>query len=175
GPCAFLDVFDPATVFSSIDEGGRYAYGNQPAVMQWNLARFAETLLPLLHDDQQQAVELATRSLGGFATAYDDAWTSGVRAKLGLPAGLDVTVVRALADDLLRLLHEGRVDFTTAFRALGRAARGDLEPARGLFLDLASFDEWVDRWRALGPDAAVMGGVNPVYVPRNHLTEEALA
>ncbi len=174
GPCAFMDAFDPATVFSSIDHGGRYAYGTQPAVAEWNLARFAETLLPLIDADEERAVELAVESLGGFGPRYSDAWSTGMRAKLGLPDGLDQAVVSALVDDLVLLLREGRVDWTGFFRALGAAARAETGPARSLFLDLAGFDAWAQRWRALGPETNAMDRVNPVYIPRNHLVEEAL-
>ena len=170
GPCAFMEAYDPVTVFSSIDHAGRYAYGNQPAVAEWNLARFAETLLPLLADDPDRAIEIATESLGGFHRQYVAAWSAGMRAKLGLPEG-DTT---QLAVDLLALLEASHVDFTSFFRHLGTAARGDAEPARGLFIDLAGFDEWLTRWRALGPDADAMDRVNPIYIPRNHLVEEAL-
>jgi uncharacterized protein YdiU (UPF0061 family) len=174
GPCAFLDAFDPATVYSSIDHGGRYAYGNQPVVAQWDLARLAEALLPLLHEDQEQAIALAVEALEGFLLQYQDAWSAGMRAKLGLPDGLDDEVTGALVDELLTLLAAGHVDHTSFYRALGRAARGDADPARNLFLDLAGFDGWAERWRALGPDADRMDRVNPAYVPRNHLVEEAL-
>jgi serine/tyrosine/threonine adenylyltransferase len=175
GPCAFMETFDPATVYSSIDDGGRYAYGNQPGITQWNLARLAEALLPLLGDDQETAVELATASLSAFAERYDAAWLGGMRAKLGLAADLAEDVVRSLVDELLGLMHAGHVDHTSFFRALGRAARGDAEPARGLVLDLAAFDAWAQRWRALGPDAEAMDRVNPAYIPRNHLVEAALS
>ena len=174
GPCAFLDAFDPATVFSSIDVGGRYAYGNQPIVAEWNLARFAEALLPLLADDQEQAVALAVAALERFRPAYNAAWSAGMRAKLGLPDGLDDAVSTSLSEDLLALMQQSRVDLTTFFRALGTAARGDAEPARLLVLDLAAFDGWLERWRALEPDGARMDRANPVYIPRNHLVEEAL-
>jgi uncharacterized protein YdiU (UPF0061 family) len=174
GPCAFMEAYDPVTVFSSIDHAGRYAYGNQPAVAQWNLARFAETLLPLLADDADEAVALATESLGGFRSRYQAAWSAGMRAKLGLPLGVQDAVAAPVVDDVLALLAQSRVDFTSFFHALGEAARGDAEPARGLFVDLAGFDAWLARWRALGPDAAAMDRVNPIYIPRNHLVEEAL-
>jgi uncharacterized protein YdiU (UPF0061 family) len=174
GPCAFMEAFDPATVFSSIDETGRYAYGNQPVVAEWNLARLAEALLPLIHDDQDQAVAIAVESLGTFRPHYSAAWATGMRAKLGLPDGLDEAVEKALVDELFPLLQESRVDLTSFFRALGAAARGDAEPARGHFLDFAAFDAWAERWRALGPDGDVMDRVNPVYIPRNHLVEAAL-
>jgi uncharacterized protein YdiU (UPF0061 family) len=174
GPCAFMEAFDPATVYSSIDEGGRYAYGNQPVVAEWNLARLAEALLPLIDDDQEQAVALAVESLGGFRRQYDAAWSAGMRGKLGLPEGLDDAVAAPLVDELLTLLEADHVDHTSFFRALSGAARGDAEPTRTLFLDLAAIDDWLARWRATGPDADVMDRVNPVYVPRNHLVEEAL-
>ncbi|HYN96811.1 MAG TPA: YdiU family protein [Pilimelia sp.] len=175
GPCAFMEAFDPATVYSSIDHNGRYAYGNQPLVAQWNLARLAEALLPLFDDDQERAVELALESLGGFGRRYDAARSAGMRAKLGLPDGLHDAVVSPLVDELLVLLQESRVDHTSVYRALADAARGDAEPTRRLFLDPAAVDDWVARWRALGPDADAMDRVNPVYIPRNHLVEEALA
>lgn len=175
GPCAFIDAFDPATVFSSIDHGGRYAFGNQPVVAEWNLARLAETLLPLIDDDEERAVELAVESLGGFRRRYSDAWSAGMRAKLGLPAGLDTALADALVDGLVPLLRDGHVDWTGFFRALAEAARGDVEPARGLFRELAAFDAWLEQWRALAPDADAMDRVNPVYIPRNHRVEEALA
>ena len=174
GPCAFMEAFDPATVYSSIDHGGRYAYGNQPVVAEWNLARLAEALLPLIDDDQERAVALAVDALGAFRPQYDAAWSAGMRAKLGLPDGLADDVAASLVDELLVLLQKDHVDFTSFFRALGAAARGDAAPARNLFLDLAGFDGWADRWRALAPDADAMDRVNPVHIPRNHLVEEAL-
>ncbi|NYG54405.1 protein adenylyltransferase SelO family protein [Nocardioides perillae] len=175
GPCAFMEAFDPATVFSSIDEGGRYAWGNQPAVIQWNLARLAEALLPLLHDDEQESVAVAQAELGRFPDLYGAAWARGVRAKLGLGRGPADAVVTGLADDLTRLMHQGHVDWTSGWRALVPAAAGDAEPLRGLFLDLAGVDAWLERWRALAPSSEVAAGANPVYVARNHLVEEALA
>ncbi|MRJ77667.1 YdiU family protein [Aeromicrobium sp. SMF47] len=174
GPCAFLETYDPATVFSSIDVDGRYAYGNQPAVAQWNLARFAETLLPLLAEDQDTAVAMAMESLGTFGSRYAATYAAGLRAKIGLaPSGQDA-VAAQLGEELLGILRGGHVDWTTGFRALGAAARGDAEPVRGLVVDLASIDDWLVRWRALGPDPDLMDRTNPVYVPRNHLVEEAL-
>jgi uncharacterized protein YdiU (UPF0061 family) len=172
GPCAFLDAYDPATVFSSIDRDGRYAFGNQPTVAAWNLARLAESLLPLLDDDTETAVALATQALGGFRDRYDDAWSAGMRAKLGLPDGV---AVGALADDLLTLLQAHRADHTAFFRALGAAARGDDARVHALITDGPLVRGWLDRWRAHAPDGAAMDRVNPVYLPRNHLVEEALA
>ena len=175
GPCAFMEAHDPATVYSSIDETGRYAYGNQPVVAQWNLARLAEALLPLIADDQDEAIALAVEALGGFAPRYDAAWRAGLRAKLGLPEGLADAVAGPLVDEAVALARAGHVDHTSFFRLLGRAARGDAEPLRALVLDLAELDEWLARWRALGPDAEAMDRANPLYIPRNHLVEEALA
>ncbi len=174
GPCAFMDAFDPATVYSSIDTGGRYAYGNQPGVAEWNLARLAEALLPLLHDEQDQGVTLAVESLGAFQRTYAAEWSAGMRAKLGLPPVVQESVAAELVADLFALLRESHPDHTMFFRHLTVAAADDPEPVRGLVLDLPVFDAWLERWRALGPDAEAMARANPVYVPRNHLVEEAL-
>ena len=176
GPCAFMDAYDPATVFSSIDHGGRYAYGNQPAIAQWNLARFAEALLPLLGDDTDAAITAATEVLLTFGDRYDRHWRAGMHAKLGLTDGVGEDT--ALVDDLLALLQERKVDFTSFFRALAKAAAGEPEPVRALVGE--GFDAWAERWRALLPAlagtevAAAMDRVNPIYVPRNHLVDEAL-
>jgi uncharacterized protein YdiU (UPF0061 family) len=180
GPCAFLDVYDPATVFSSIDHGGRYAYGNQPAVMAWNLARLAETLLPLIDADQDTAVAVATEALQRFPDQLASVHEPGMRAKLGLRPDDEQAGDPALAADLLGLLREQRVDLTLAFRALSAVARGDLEPFRRLFAEPEAVERWVERWtRRLGSDrnavAAALDAVNPVYIARNHLVEEALA
>ncbi|GAA0922730.1 protein adenylyltransferase SelO [Pseudonocardia zijingensis] len=173
GPCAFMDQFDPATVFSSIDHGGRYAYGNQPGIAQWNLARLAETLLPLIDEDPNVAVDAATEVVTEFVERYERYWASGMAAKLGLE-----TPDAPLVQDLLALLHAQRVDFTRFFRALSAHLRG--AGARSLFAQPAAFDAWVARWEVLLPPdrsavAAAMDRVNPVHVPRNHLVEEALA
>jgi uncharacterized protein YdiU (UPF0061 family) len=171
GPCAFMEAYDPDTVYSSIDEGGRYRFGNQPLAAEWNLARLAEALLPLIADDSDQAIALAVESLKTFRPRYDAALADGMRAKLGLPSDADAA---GLVDDLLDLLQAGHVDWTSFFRRLAEAARGDAEPVRLLFLDLAGIDGWLQRWRALGPEGTAMDRVNPVYIPRNHLVEEAL-
>ncbi|CAA0134070.1 Uncharacterised protein [Mycolicibacterium vanbaalenii] len=173
GPCAFMESFNPATVFSSIDSGGRYAFGNQPGIALWNLARFAETLLPLLAADTDQAITLAETSLGEFPARYQDCWSTGMRAKLGV-AATPADVVTPLVDDLLTQMQQSQVDHTSFYRRLSRAARGDAEPARGEFIDLAAFDSWLVRWRDLDPDPDAMDLVNPVYIARNHLVEEAL-
>ncbi|GAA4190276.1 YdiU family protein [Microbacterium oryzae] len=175
GPCAFVDAYDPAAVYSSIDLAGRYAYRNQPAMAGWNLARFAESLLPAIHDDREQGIALAQEALNTFVPQYSAAWTSGFLAKLGLRDDLDDGVAVPLLEDLLALMQGSRVDFTSFFRRLADAARGHREPAREIFIDLAGFDAWAERWLALAPDADAMDGVNPIYIPRNHLVEEALA
>ncbi|WP_159701072.1 YdiU family protein [Arthrobacter sp. 18067] len=175
GPCAFMDGFDPGAVYSSIDEQGRYAYRNQPLVAEWNLARFAESLASLIHEDEEQAVALAVEALNAYRQQYSATWFSGMQAKLGLPEGIDDGVASPLVDDLLELVQESRADYTSFFRSLGKAARGQVEPARGMILDLAAFDAWLERWHALAPDADAMDRVNPIYIPRNHLMEEALS
>jgi len=172
GPCAFIDIEDPATVFSSIDHGGRYAYGNQPRVLQWNLARLAESLLPLIGADVEQAIPVATEELQRFTERFDTHWMRGMRRKVGVVAGEADDAVRELPD----LLHAHRVDHTRFYRSLSAAIRGDDEPARRLFADPAAFDRWADRWRPhVVATSDELDRINPVYVPRNHLVEEALA
>ncbi|SDQ95483.1 YdiU family protein [Microbacterium sp. cf332] len=173
GPCAFLDAYDPATVYSSIDTGGRYAYGSQPYIAEWNLARLAEAMLPLFDDELERAVELAQEALAEFRPRFAAARTAGMRCKLGLRVADDE--VEALAGDFHEMLGRARADYTSTFRALSDAARGDdsgVEAALGGDPALAG---WLDRWRALGPDPGAMDAANPIYVPRNHLVEEALA
>ena len=178
GPCAFLDTHDPATVFSSIDHGGRYAYGNQPRVVQWNLARLAEVMLPLLDADPEAAVAAATGVLQEFPDRYGRHVGRGARAKLGLPE--DGPEDDALVEDLLGLMAAQRVDHTSFFRALSSAVRGDPGPARALCAEPVAFDAWAERWRVRLPSApatataAAMDRVNPVYVPRNQQVEDAL-
>ncbi|MGD0809047.1 MAG: protein adenylyltransferase SelO [Acidimicrobiales bacterium] len=180
GPCAFMDVFDPATVFSSIDHGGRYAYGNQPQIAQWNLARLAETLLPLFDADTDAAIASAAEVLQSFTARYRVYWGDGMRAKLGL--GDRQRGDGELVDDLLALLQAQKVDFTSFFRALSASVLGEAAPARSLFVDGPAFDAWALRWREVqscqtrDPQAiaAAMDHVNPIYIPRNHLVEEAL-
>jgi uncharacterized protein YdiU (UPF0061 family) len=162
GPCAFMDAFDPKTVFSSIDSWGRYAYGNQPAIAVWNLTRFAEALLGLIDDDQDRAIELVTASLQQFPDLYSAAWSAGMRGKLGLSGEVEDVAVRQLSEELVELLTSERVDYTSFFR---RLAAGAVEPA---------FAAWATRWRSMDPDVQAMQRVNPVYLPRNHLVEEAL-
>jgi uncharacterized protein YdiU (UPF0061 family) len=171
GPCAFMDTFDPATVFSSIDHGGRYAYGNQPHIAQWNLARLAEALLGLIDPSTEAAVAAATAVLDTFPERYSAAWSRGMRAKLGLQEDDP-----ELRDDWLTLLRAQRVDYTQAFRALSAHVRGDASEARVLFTEPELFDLWAERWRPhVAPEAAdAMDRVNPVYIARNHKVEEAL-
>jgi len=180
GPCAFMEHYDPATVFSSIDHGGRYAYGNQPGIAQWNLARLAETLLMLIEPDANAAVAAATEVLSTFPDRFQGYWADGMRAKLGLEqASADDD---ALFDDLLERLRADQVDYTTSFRALADALRGDEQAARSAFTDWSAFDAWATHWRARLADegqdpllvAAAMDSVNPIYIPRNHLVDEAL-
>ncbi|MGB3286397.1 protein adenylyltransferase SelO [Mycolicibacter algericus] len=165
GPCAFMDAYDPATVFSSIDYAGRYAYGNQPLVAQWNLARFAETLLPLLAATEELALSTAVETLEGFMPRYHGHWSAGMLAKFGLTGSVEAA---ALIDQTLALMKDNAVDYTSFFRNLARAGRGDTAALPPLF------DDWLARWQALQPDVDAMDRVNPVYIPRNHLVEQAL-
>lgn len=187
GPCAFMEAFDPRAVFSSIDDMGRYAYEEQPRIAQWNLARFAETLLPLISDDEGHAAARATEVLEEFPTRFREHWLSGLRAKLGLSAlsGRDHADA-ALGQTFLDLLHAQQVDYTLAFRHLADAAQGDETRLRALFAGQPPLDRWLQRWRercALEDDgqerstgrAARMRQVNPWIIPRNHRVEEALA
>lgn len=169
GPCAFMDAFDPATVFSSIDRHGRYAYGNQPQIAQWNLARLAEALLPLLHADEKRAVEVANAAIEGFKTQFEGRWLAGMRAKLGLFT--EEAGDRELIESLLGWMREQKADFTNTFR--------QLDPARAV----SELGEWQARWQArlaLQPQSAAevverMRAHNPAVIPRNHKVEEALA
>jgi len=169
GPCAFMDAYDPATVFSSIDHGGRYAYGNQPAIATWNLARLAEAMLPLFDDDVDTGVELATTTLETFPERFRSAWSAGMRAKLGLAA--DDETGDDLVADLLALMQSGGVDYTGGLRSLSSVVRGAVP---SMFDD--GFSAWADRWLPnVVATADEMDVRNPIYVPRNHLMEEALS
>ena len=132
GPCAFMEAYDPDTVFSSIDQWGRYAYDNQPAIAGWNLARLAEALLPLLADTVDEGVALAHKAFEVFRNQYDATWTDGMRAKLGLAADVDAATVTSLSEDLLTLLKENRVDYTSFFRALSSRRRNASDDVVGL-------------------------------------------
>ena len=183
GPCAFMDVYDPATVYSSIDTFGRYAYGNQPHIAQWNLTRLAETLLPLLAEDRDRAIEMANEALGGFAGRFEAAFAAGLRRKLGWLQERPGDI--PLAQDLLDRMARNGADFTLTFRGLCDAASdADADLAvRSLFTDPTAYDSWAELWRArladdgqpTGERAATMRAVNPAFIPRNHLVEEALS
>ena len=182
GPCAFMDEYDPGKVFSSIDRQGRYAYGNQPQIATWNLSRFAETLLPLINDDQPQAVQRAEDVLKGFSARFDATYCTGMRQKLGLATVEDDDL--KLVDEFLSLLAADGADFTLAFRRLSDAAgEGASEhPVRSLFHDQRVFEAWAARWRqrlAREPEGAEshrarMRAVNPAFIPRNHRIEELI-
>ncbi|MFC7476254.1 YdiU family protein [Dankookia sp. GCM10030260] len=182
GPCAFMDAYDPNTVFSSIDHGGRYAYANQPGIVHWNLTRLAETLLPLLAEASEPAIEIAKAELAGFAPAFEDAWHAGLRRKLGLAQPREADL--ALAEDLLARMQANAADFTLTFRALCGAAAGPEGDAavRALFADGAAYDGWAGAWRARLAEeatapaarAAAMQAVNPAIIPRNHRMEAAI-
>ncbi len=189
GPCAFMEAYDPQAVFSSIDQHGRYAYANQPPIAQWNLARLAEALLPLIDNDEERALAQATEVINGYATLYRNHWLAIMRAKLGLQTVDDERDV-ALIEDWLALLHDNHVDFTLAFHTLAMAAAGNPEPLRDRLADREALDAWRVRWAARcaqedspsGTDDAAaqaraqrMHAVNPRIIPRNHRVEEALA
>ena len=183
GPCAFLDAYHPDTVFSSIDRHGRYAYSQQPTIAHWNLARFAETLLPLLADDPDDALPVAKEALDGYEPRFSVSYHAGLRRKLGLAEARESDPDLAL--DLLGRMADNRADFTLTFRRLselGREPGPADQAARELFTDPAAFDAWARRWRArLGAEGsddksrrAAMRAVNPAYIPRNHRVEQAI-
>jgi uncharacterized protein YdiU (UPF0061 family) len=181
GPCAFMDHYDPATVFSSIDMRGRYAYANQPRIAQWNLTRFAETLLHLIDADENRAVARATEVVNGFPAHYERYWLKGMRAKLGLITEEEADL--NLATGFLTAMQGNKVDYTLAFRRLADAALGQEESIRALFADASAYDRWSSGWRArhsreaLAPSerARVMRRANPAFIPRNHRVEQALS
>ncbi len=185
GPCAFMEAYDPATVFSSIDRDGRYAYGNQPHAALWNLARLADALLPILTPEagsEEAAVAAANESLRAFEPQYQAAHQAGMRRKLGLFTEREEDA--ALAEDLLQRMAANRADFTLTFRRLCDAAAGpEGDPGvRTLFADPGAYDDWAAKWcERLDEEpadgqarAAAMRSVNPIYIPRNHLVEAAL-
>jgi protein adenylyltransferase len=181
GPCAFMDHYDPATVFSSIDARGRYAYANQPRIAQWNLARFAETLLPLIDADGKRAVARATEVVHAFPEQYERRWLKGMRTKLGLVSEEEADL--NLATGFLTTMEGKNVDYTLAFRYLADAALGQEEAIRALFADPSACDLWSGHWRARLAREAVapleraqaMRRANPAFIPRNHRVEEALS
>jgi serine/tyrosine/threonine adenylyltransferase len=176
GPCAYMDTYDPATVFSSIDHFGRYAYANQPTIGLWNLSRFAETLLPLLAPDQEAAIAIAENALADFAPLFRDTHHAGMLRKFGISKGREGDA--ELAGSVLAALAENRVDFTLFFRRLSEAIEPGAgeELLRSLFADPAACDPLLANWRARlsrqgGDPAATMRAANPVYIPRNHRVE----
>jgi uncharacterized protein YdiU (UPF0061 family) len=182
GPCAFMDAYNPATVFSSIDQNGRYAYGNQPRIGLWNLTRLAETLLPLQSEDQEKAVADASEALEAFSSKFEAAYHTRLRRKLGLLSEREEDLT--LAGDLLKAMAENQADFTLTFRRLSDAAarpEGD-EAVRNLFINPLAYDAWATRWRerlSLEPQdgasrRAAMQAVNPAFIPRNHRVEAVI-
>ena len=183
GPCAYMESFSPRAVFSSIDNLGRYAYENQPQIAQWNLTRFAETLLPLIdEDDPGRAVPKVEAIINGFIPHYETLWLSGVQTKLGLEnPTADIDNDKLLVEDWLNLLEVHSVDYTLAWRRLADAADGNSKALEALFPSRMSLADWLERWaqriaqQSSIATAARMRSVNPIYIPRNHLVEEALA
>lgn len=175
GPCAFMDAFDPATVFSSIDRQGRYAYGNQPYIAAWNLARFAETLLPLLHDNEEQAVKLAEDAISDFTGLFQRNWLAGMRAKLGIYN--EEPQDESLMKDLLVMMQKHRADYTNTFRALTFD-----KPEDTVLFGTTEFAQWHELWQARlsrqqepkTSSQQLMRNSNPALIPRNHRVEEAL-
>ena len=182
GPCAFMDSYDPAAVFSSIDEQGRYAYANQPRIALWNLTRLAECLLPLFSDDKDKAIEQAQLILGEFPPRFTAVYRAGLRKKIGLFAESDGDEV--LVQDLLDAMAKNQADFTLTFRRLSEAALDAAhdQKVRALFTDPTAYDEWAGRWRKRINDdaqtpaerAAAMRAVNPAFIPRNHRIETVI-
>ena len=182
GPCAFLEAYDPATVYSALDEGGRYAYFNQPWAAQWNLARFAETLIPIIDADTKVASELAQAVIDDFPRQFESEWLAAMRAKLGLMTAHEGDA--ALIGELLDAMHAGAADFTLTFRRLAHALEGGQvdEGPRALFADASAFDAWATRWhqRLRAEDrnplerAQFMRDHNPARIPRNHRVEQAI-
>jgi serine/tyrosine/threonine adenylyltransferase len=182
GPCAFMEAFSPDAVFSSIDQRGRYAYKNQPQMAQWNLTRFAEALLPLIDkDNPERAVPKVEAILNDFTFHYEKHWLAGAQAKLGLEnSDLDVDSDKVLVNDWLNLLEIYAVDYTLAWRRLADAAEGNSESLEALFPSSEVLSPWLNRWheriakQSAADSASRMRSVNPIYIPRNHLVEDAL-
>ncbi|SNY92689.1 Uncharacterized conserved protein YdiU, UPF0061 family [Cohaesibacter sp. ES.047] len=181
GPCAFMDAYDPATVFSSIDHMGRYSYGNQPQVARWNLARFAETLVPVIDpDDEERTINLATDVIADFMPLYKKAFHEAMAAKIGMSALEEGD--EALIDGFLGCLRGEAIDFTDAFRMLANTLTSDTSPLLTNCEDPEPLADWLGRWRsrlkrekrAPAQVAEAMNQINPLYIPRNHLVDEAL-
>ncbi|MFZ0612865.1 MAG: YdiU family protein [Desulfobacterales bacterium] len=175
GPCAFMDAYDPSTAFSSIDHHGRYAYGRQPQIVQWNLYRFAETLLPLIHEDRQEAVSMLNGAVSKFSDTFRYYWLAGMRSKLGLvDQAADDGV---LVENLLDCMHRHGADFTNTFRDLASGSLSETSMFRA-----PDFKQWHERWQARlkrqpyprEASRRLMNTHNPTVIPRNHRVEEAL-
>lgn len=181
GPCAFMDTYNPNTLFSSIDAEGRYAYKNQPHIAQWNLARFAETLLPLISENEEHSVELATDTLHDFMKTYQELWLSGMRKKLGVTNEEEQDI--ELIDALLAILTEHKVDYTQFFRSLSSSLTSEPDNTQVYFCDAEVWFKWKKQWHARlsrNPESksdrvAIMDNCNPIYIPRNHKVEEVIA
>lgn len=175
GPCAFMDMYDPETVFSSIDTGGRYMYGNQPYIGGWNLARFAEALLPLFHENKQEAIKTAEEAISEYSELFRYNWLSGMRAKLGIFN--EEKEDEHLIEELLDIMKKHRADYTNTFRSLTLNREKDAE----LFTS-AEFIQWQERWQSRverqeetkEESHQLMKNNNPAVIPRNHRVEEAL-
>ena len=180
GPCAFIDNYDNNACFSSIDRQGRYALGNQPYMAQWNTARFAECLLPLLHDNNEKAIAIATEEIQEFAPVYQKYWLKGITTKLGLSKVESGDL--ELSNNLFDILQDRNVDYTQLFRSLSEAINGDAQKTYELFENTEKFKKWYKNWnnrlllesRSIEATIESMNSVNPIYIPRNHLVEEAL-
>ena len=181
GPCAFMDTYSPTTVFSSIARQGRYAYANQSSILIWNLMRFAETLVTLVHVDANHAAELLTDEAKNISGIYQNEWLARMRAKIGLTTAEvgDIDLIQKLLD----AMHQGEADFTLTFRRLSGVIRGEQDAAREQFKNPALFDKWQKEWLSrldrepitVQDRTALMDRVNPIYIPRNHKVEEALS
>ncbi|WP_342601317.1 YdiU family protein [Psychrobacillus sp. FSL H8-0483] len=175
GPCAFMDTYDPKTVFSSIDTHGRYAYGNQPNIAGWNLARFAESLLPLIHEEQEQAIKLAEDAMTNYSELYQSSWLKGMRAKLGIYN--EETEDISLIEDLLYMMEKYGADYTNTFRSLTLDQMEDT-----VLFGTPEFIDWNEIWQSRlsrqkeSKDLSIelMRNSNPAVIPRNHRVEEAL-
>jgi uncharacterized protein YdiU (UPF0061 family) len=180
GPCAFMDTYNPATVFSSIDVNGRYAYGNQPSILTWNLTRLAETLIPIVNKDKNESIKLLTEVLQLIKPVYTNYWLSLMRSKIGLSKEEQNDI--ELITNLLEIMEEEKADFTNSFRLLSKALIGDTKSIKKLFNNSRRFDGWMMVWQERisqeGVDeekiASSMNKVNPMYIPRNYKVEEAL-
>jgi uncharacterized protein YdiU (UPF0061 family) len=180
GPCAFMDAYDPSTVFSSIDKNGRYSYENQPKILTWNLTRLAETLIPLVDKDQNEAIKLLTEVLQLIKHVYTNYWLSSMRSKIGLSKEEQNDI--NLISQLLNLMESNKVDFTLCFRYLSKALVGDIKSIKNLFKNNIAFDNWMSLWKerisqeGISDEkiASSMNAVNPIYIPRNHKVEKAL-